>query len=114
MRTTSVILNNVRREIQIVYWQGFTKLILTEAEIIDSQKLTDPPAIELILSNAKIKFTAFSNSIPGSNKYNCFDILAATYKTIKNPNVTFTELQICCNKNIYQSEFEIQLQIEYD
>ena len=114
MRTTSVILNNIRREVQIIYWQGFTKLILTEAGIIDSQKLTDPPAIELILSNATIKFTAFSNSVPGSTKYNCFDILAATYKTIKNPDVTFTDLQICCNTNIDQSEFEIQLQIEYD
>jgi hypothetical protein len=104
VRTTSVILNNVCRVVQIIYWQGFTKLILTEAGIIDSQKLTDPT----------IKFTAFSNSIPGSNKYNCFDILAATYKTIKNPDVTFTELQICCNTDIDQSEFEIQLQIEYD
>ena len=75
MSIVRIFLNHEHREALIKRRQGFFTVRLTNAEIFLHPTNSRIRAIEMILKNESTKFTAFSNLLPGSNKFNCFDLL---------------------------------------
>lgn len=88
--------------------------LITAKKVIGEAIQNSVPYVELILLGPKTKFSFHANRIPNSTNFNCFDLLTTAKETIKEPEVAFTELQISCNTNFYQREFEIHLQVDYD
>lgn len=109
MEIITVFLNNTNREAQIKRGQGFVKLRLTAAEIFFCPKFFQNQTIELILLNDSTKFTAFSNLLPDSKKFNCFDLLEAAYgnQTLKTEN--FHTLKCILQKQAINEPLEIKL-----
>ena len=93
----------------------FQSVKLLSAMEMRGQAIPDSsPFVELTLLGNNVKFSFHSNRIPRSTNFNCFDLLTIAKETMANPLAAFTELQISCSKNFYQTQFEIQLQVEYD
>ncbi len=85
MGIITVFLNHTHRKAQIKLSRGFVNIRLTGAEIFLCPKHIKIQAIELILLNENTKFTAFSNLLPSSNRFNYFDLLetANSISTLK-------------------------------
>jgi len=109
MSIVTIFLNHEHREALIKRRQGFDTVRLTNAEIFLHPKNSEIRAIEIILKNESTKFTAFSNLMPGSNKFNCFDLLetAKTIPALKGE--IFFMLKCTLQKLAIDEPFEIKL-----
>ncbi len=88
--------------------------LTTAKEVLGEAFENSVPHVELTLLGPKMKFCFHSNRISNSTNFNCFDLLTTAKETIKESEVAFTELQISCNKNLYQGKFEIHLRVDYN
>jgi len=109
MSIKKIFLNQEQRVALIKRSQGFVTVRLTRAEIFLSPKNSEIRAIELILKNESTKFTAFSNLLPGSNKFNCFDLLE-TAKSIPALKTENFQILSCSFQKLEKNEpFEVKL-----
>ena len=109
MSIVTIFLNHEHREALIKRRQGFFTVRLTSAEIFLRSKNSRIRAIEMILKNESTKFTAFSNLLPRSNKFNCFDLLetAKSFPALKTEN--FQILSCSLQKLAKNEPFEVKL-----
>jgi hypothetical protein len=109
MSIVTIFLNHEHREALIKRRQGFFTLRLTNAEFFLHPTNSRIRAIELILKNESTKFTAFSNLLPGSNKFNCFDLLE-TAKSIPALKTENFQILSCSLQKLAKNEpFEVKL-----
>jgi len=91
----------------------FTKIEAINASLIEGKY--DPktlPFIKLRLFNSSTVFTLNMNLIPGSNKFNCYDVLQAANQVQNLENVSFNKLIIEVIPNIFFAEYSIRMQID--
>ena len=93
----------------------FNSVKLIAAEQTSGTSIQDvEPLIELTLLGPACKFSFYSNRIPGSTQFNCFDLLNTVKDTTDSRMVSFNELLIKCNKGFYQGNFKILIKVEYE
>ena len=93
----------------------FTKIKAIDASLIEGAY--DPqttPFINLRLFNDFNVITFHMNLIPGSNKFNCYDVLQAANQVQNLENVSFNKLIIEVIPNIFLAEFSIRMQIDIE
>lgn len=91
---------------------AFTEIKAINASLLNGEY--DPeirPFIKLRLFNSSTVFTLNMNLIPGSNKFNCYDILQAVSQVKNLENASFNMLTIEVPHNTFLTNFSIQLQI---
>jgi len=92
---------------------AFTRIKALHAILIDGTY--DPqttPFINLRLFNDFNVITFHMNLIPGSNKFNCYDVLQAANQVQNLENVSFNKLLIEVIPNIFFAEYSIRMQID--
>lgn len=91
----------------------FTKIMAVHASLIEGA--FDPqttPFINLRLFNDFNVITFHMNLIPGSNKFNCYDVLQAANQVQNLRNVSFNKLIIEVTPKIFLAEYSIRMQID--
>lgn len=102
------------KEIQIKRVAGFKKLQLIAARINKGQWEMHVPVIEMMLSNDNTQFTSYSNLISGTHHLNCFDILPASAHIPALSNDTFHTLKCMLPADVFDTEFEIEMEFEVE
>ena len=102
------------KEIQLNRISGFKKLQLIAAKINKGKWEKDVPQIEMLLSNDSTQFTSYSNLIPGTRNLNCFDILTTSANIPALSNETFHTLKCMLPADVFDTEFEIEMEFEVE
>ena len=112
MSIVRIFLNHEHREALIKRRQGFFTVRLTNAEFFLHPTNSRIRAIEMILKNESTKFTAFSNLLPGSNKFNCFDLLETAKSIPALKGEYFYTLKCTLQKLASDEPVEVNLTFE--
>jgi len=102
------------QEIQINQDAGFKHLSLISAIINKVDDLKVKPSVELILINDTVKFTLYSNLVPGTNKLNCFDLLLTVTNNPVLLNEIFHTLKCVLADDISKAGVMIDMEFEIE
>lgn len=110
----SIKFENGIQEIEINEDTGFKKLILAFATINKIQNVSILPSVELILSNENSKFISYSNLVPSTNNFNCFDLLKEATNNLVLSNETFYTLKCILPDNLGVADVIIEMDFEIE
>ncbi|MFM7671797.1 MAG: hypothetical protein ACKO6Q_04315 [Bacteroidota bacterium] len=85
-------------------------LQLTEGELAAGSTAS----IEFTLLGDEVKFTCYSNGIPGSDRFNCFDLLEAAKQAMGAQNQLFERVEIRAVDEHYVGAYRIEGELEID
>jgi hypothetical protein len=113
MRKKARFENGVQ-EIQIIHDAGFKYLNLISSVIDNVEDAKVIPSVELILTNDKAMFTSYSNLVPGTKNFNCFDLLLTASNNPALSNERFHTLKCVVPDNVHDADavFEMEFEIE--
>ena len=72
------------------------------------------PCIEFTLLGERMKFTAYANRIPGSNVFNCFDLLEAAKEAMGEHDQLFDRVEIRALDKHYEGAYRIEGEMEVE
>ncbi len=102
------------REMQITRVAGFKKLQLMAVRINKGEWENHIPSMEMKLSNDSTQLSSYSNLIPGTCNLNCFDILSTSAHIPALSNETFHTLKCMLPADVFDTEFEIEMEFEVE
>lgn len=88
---------------------NFISCKLSCGEVIE----TKHSCVELKLKGIHHEFNAYLNLIPGTNDFNCYELINAAKQTGCLNDAEFTSLEIMINEDDFSNDFRINIDLSY-
>lgn len=107
--STSFVLAPEIQSVTIRSKKTFQQLVLVRAELTAGEATVGSiPYIEFTLLGEGVTFTAHANRIPGTDRFNCFDLMEAVKQAAVSENYTFDRIVLQAHEAHYSGTYRIE------
>lgn len=112
---TPFVLSSEIQLISLRAKESFRQLKLINLQLAEGEIAAgSTPSIEFTLLGDEVKFTCFSNIMPGYDKFNCFDLLEAAKQAMGTQKQLFERVEIRAVDEEYVVAYRIEGELDAD